>query len=109
ASKNSGAMRVTMESRVLFRDNLITENQGGFYLQRSEITAERNTVWQDWRFVEDKPSLGPSRLTGNILKGPLSGKIDVRATLEHNMIEPGAGEADALAVSDVFEEDGIAG
>src|SRR6185503_8662165 len=47
SSKNAGAMRVTMESRVTFRDNLITENQGGFYLQRSEIVAERNTVWQD--------------------------------------------------------------
>lgn len=109
ASKNSGAMRVTMESRAVFRDNLITENQGGFYLQRSEITAERNTVWQDWRFVEDKPSLGPSRLVGNILKGPLAGKIDVRATLEHNMIEPAAGEADAVGVADVFASDEIAG
>ena len=109
SSKNSGAMRVTMESRATFRDNLITENRGGFYLQRSEIVAERNTIWQDWRFVEDKPSLGPSRLAGNILKGPLGGKVEARVKLEHNMVEPLAGEADAVAITDVFEDDDVSG
>ncbi|MSU48235.1 MAG: right-handed parallel beta-helix repeat-containing protein [Opitutus sp.] len=109
SSKNSGAMRVTMESRATFRDNLITENQGGFYLQRSEIVAERNTVWQDWRFVEDKPSLGRSRLAGNILKGPLGGKVGARATLARNMAEAAAGGSDSVAVADVFEADGIEG
>ena len=109
SSKNSGAMRVTMESRATFRDNLITENHGGFYLQRSEIVAERNTVWQDWRFVEDKPTLGPSRFTGNILKGPLGGAIEARATLTQNMTEPGAGDSKPLPVKDVFENDGFTG
>lgn len=109
SAKNSGAMRVTMESRVTFRDNVITENQGGFYLQRSEITAERNTVWQDWRFVEDKPSLGPSRLVGNILRGPLNGPVEARATLVRNMAEPAAGGSDSIAVADVFENDGVEG
>lgn len=109
SAKNSGAMRVTMESRATFRDNLITENQGGFYLQRSEIIAERNTVWQDWRFVEDKPSLGPSTFKGNILKGPLDGKVEVRASLSRNMAEPAVGGADALPVSDVFLADGVTG
>ncbi len=108
-AKNSGAMRVTMESRATFRDNVITENQGGFYLQRSEIVAERNTVWQDWRFVEDKPSLGPSRLSGNILKGPLGGKIEARATLARNMAEPVAGGSDTVTVANVFENDGATG
>ena len=109
SSKNSGAMRVTMESRATFRDNLITENQGGFYLQRSEIVAERNTVWQDWRFVEDKPTLGPSRFTGNILKGPLGGAVEARATFSSNMAEPTAGDTKALPVKDVFENDGLTG
>ena len=109
SSKNSGAMRVTMESRVTFRDNVIAENAGGFYLQRSEIVAERNTVWQDWRFVEDKASLGPSRFHGNILRGPLAGKVEARASLSHNMAEPNAGGADALPVADVFEQDGFTG
>jgi hypothetical protein len=109
SARNSGAMRVTMESRATFTDNVIAENHGGFYLQRSEIVAERNTVWQDWRFVEDKPTLGPSRLTGNILKGPLGGPIEARATLTRNMAEVAAGGADRLGVSDIFEADGISG
>jgi hypothetical protein len=108
-SRNSGAMRVTMESRVRFIDNLIAENAGGFYLQRSEIAAERNTVWQDWRFVEDKPSLGPSRFTGNILRGPLEAKIDARVTLTRNMAEPAVAGVDLLKVEDVFLDDGFAG
>lgn len=109
SSRNSGAMRVTMESRATFRDNVIAENQGGFYLQRSEIVAERNTVWQDWRFVEDKASLGPSRLSGNILKGPLGERIDARATFARNMAEPSAGGEGTIPVADVFENDGLAG
>ena len=109
SAKNSGAMRVTMESRATFRDNVITENQGGFYLQRSEIIAERNTVWQDWRFVEDKPSLGPSTFKGNILKGPLDGKVEVRASFLRNMAEPAVGGAYALPVTDVFLSDGVTG
>ncbi len=108
SARNSGAMRVTMESRATFRDNVITENHGGFYLQRSEIIAERNTVWQDWRFVEDKVSLGPSRLAGNILRGPLAGPVEARVTLARNMAEPALG-GDTLAVGDIFVDDAVEG
>jgi hypothetical protein len=104
STKNSGAMRVTMESRVRFGHNVITENEGGFYLQRSEITAERNTVWQDWCFVEDKPSLGASRFDGNILR-TLSRKVEARVTFTGNMAPPevpGAGRV-------VFVDDGVQG
>jgi parallel beta-helix repeat protein len=109
SARNSGAMRVTMESRATLTDNIIAENRGGIYLQRSEIVAERNTVWQDWRFIEDKASLGPSRLAGNILRGPLGSPINVRATLIRNMAEAAAGGTDRLEVADVFEPDGITG
>ena len=109
SSKNSGAMRVTMESRATFRDNVIAENQGGFYLQRSEIVAERNTVWQDWRLVEDKESLGASRLAGNILKGPLEEKVEARVEFTRNMMPVVTGVSDAIPVSDVFERDGLFG
>ena len=108
-TRNSGAMRVTMESRVRFTDNVIAANAGGFYLQRSEIVAERNTVWQDWRFLEDKPSLGPSRMTGNILLGPLDHPGQARVALTHNMSEPSAGGTDILPVADVFLDDAVAG
>ena len=107
-ARNSGAMRVTMESRAHFSHNLVTGNAGGFYLQRSEINAERNTIWQDWKFVEDKPSLGPSRFTGNILQGP-AGSIEARVTFEHNMAEDTVPGGPHLAVADVFRDDGVSG
>jgi hypothetical protein len=108
STRNSGAMRITMESRVRLAGNVIAENAGGMYLQRSEVRAERNTVWQDWRFVEDKPSLGPSRFSGNILKGPVAA-VEARVTFERNMVEPGVAGSDGIAVADVFLEDGLEG
>jgi hypothetical protein len=97
-----------MESRVRFANNIIAENEGGFYLQRSEITAERNTVWQDWAFVEDKASLGPSRFDGNILKGP-NRPVEARVTLTHNMTAPENPGTGAVPVADVFLDDEVQG
>ena len=108
SSSNSGAMRITMESRVHFKGNLIAENKGGFYLQRSEMTVENNTIWQDWMFLEDKPSLGPSVFKGNILKGP-AGDVEARVSFERNMMEstvPGSG---TIPVKDVFVDDSLSG
>jgi hypothetical protein len=107
-SHNSGAMRVTMETRAHFANNLITENTGGFYLQRSEIVAENNTVWQDWQFVEDKPTLGPSRFTGNVLKGP-AGPVEARVTFAGNMAEARVPGGPHQPVADIFAEDGVRG
>ncbi|MFO1447128.1 MAG: right-handed parallel beta-helix repeat-containing protein [Opitutaceae bacterium] len=108
SSRNSGAMRVTMESRARFQDNVIAENAGGFYLQRSEIVAERNTVWQEWRFLEDKAGLGPSRFTGNILKGPADA-VEARVTFSGNMAGPGVPGGPHRPVEDVFLADGLRG
>ncbi len=108
SSGNSGAMRVTMETRAHFRHNLIAGNAGGFYLQRSEITAEQNTVWQDWRFVEDKPTLGPSRFTGNVLKGP-AGPVEARVSFADNMAQATVPGGPHLAVEDIFVADGVRG
>lgn len=108
SSRNSGATRITMESRVRLTDNIIARNDGGLYLQRSEITATNNTIWQDWRFLEDKDSLGPSILIGNIFKGP-DGDMEANATFNRNMIDadvPGEGNR---PVEDIFEDDGIEG
>jgi hypothetical protein len=107
-SGNSGAMRITMETRARLAHNVIAENHGGFYLQRSEIHAERNTVWQDWQFVEDKPTLGPSRFTGNVLKGPV-GPIESRATFRNNMAPPEVPGGPHVAVADIFLADGVDG
>jgi len=106
--RNSGAMRVTMETRARFVDNLIAENAGGFYLQRSEIIAERNTVWQDWRFVEDKPTLGPSRFTGNVLRGPAAA-MEARVAFAGNMAESGVPGGPHVPVADIFRADGLRG
>lgn len=103
-ARNSGAMRVTMETRARFTDNIIAENAGGFYLQRSEIVAERNTVWQGWQFVEDKPSLGPSRFTGNVLKGP-AGPVEARVAFAGNMAEVTVPGGPHLPPQDIFLED----
>ncbi|MGH8018355.1 MAG: right-handed parallel beta-helix repeat-containing protein [Opitutaceae bacterium] len=109
SSANSGASRITMEARVRLTNNIITENEGGLYLQRSEVAANNNTVWQDWRFVEDKASLGPSRFTGNILKGPAR-LDDVRAGFENNMLDVSSIDGkDNAPVSDIFRDDGVNG
>ena len=105
---NSGAMRITMESRAHLVGNVIAENYGGMYLQRSEIIAENNTVWQDWKFIEDKASLGPSYFSGNVLKGP-AGSIEARVTFERNMVEPSVADAGRLPIEDIFLDDAISG
>ncbi len=107
-ARNSGAMRVTMETRARFTDNVIAENAGGFYLQRSEIEAERNIVWQQWQFVEDKASLGPSLFRRNVLKGP-AGPVEARVTFEDNMAGPGVPGGPHRAVEDIFLADGVGG
>ena len=108
SAMNSGALRVTMETRARFAHNLITENMGGFYLQRSEIIAERNTIWQDWRFLEDKPTLGPSLFSGNVLKGP-AGPVAARVTFRQNAAEASVPGGPHLEVSDIFLADSVQG
>jgi hypothetical protein len=107
-SKTSGGMRVTMESRIRLANNIIVANAGGLALERSEITAERNTVWQDWVFLERKETLGPSRFTGNVLKGP-AGPIEADVTLSGNMVEDKIAGSGNVAVADIFEDDGVTG
>lgn len=107
-SRNSGAMRVTMETRARFSHNIIAENAGGFYLQRSEISADHNTVWQEWRFLEDKPSLGPSRFTANIFKS--TDKVESpRVTFDRNMADASTPGGPHIAVSDIFIDDAVEG
>jgi hypothetical protein len=89
--------------------NFIAENAGGYYLQRSEITAERNTVWQDWQVLEDKPSLGPSRFTGNILKGPTKAVETQRVTFSGNMAPADTPGGPHIPVADIFLADGVQG
>ncbi len=70
ASKNSGALRITMESRGLVKGNIAALNPG-FYLQRSELEVVENTILEDMIVVETKPSLAASEVKGNVLIGAL--------------------------------------
>jgi hypothetical protein len=72
------------------------------------MTIENNTVWQDWKFLEDKPTLGPSTFTGNILKGPV-GDVEANVTFKNNMMESAVKGDGTLTVRDVFLKDGVAG
>nr|MBP8257398.1 hypothetical protein [Opitutaceae bacterium] len=107
-SRNSGAMRVTMETRARFSHNIIAENAGGFYLQRSEINADHNTIWQEWRFLEDKPSLGTSRFTANIFRS--TDKVESpRITFSGNMADASTPGGPHIAVADIFVDDAVDG
>jgi hypothetical protein len=108
SARNSGAMRVTMETRARLADNVVAENAGGVYLQRSELELERNVIWQDWRFVEDKPSLGPSRLAGNVLRGP-AGPVNARVRLVGNRAPADTPGGPHLPLPERFREDGLTG
>lgn len=107
-SRNSGAMRITMETRARLVDNLMTANAGGVYLQRSELVLERNTIWEDWCFVEDKPSLGPSRFVGNVLLGP-AGAVHTRVSFVDNRAPAGTPGGPHLPLPDRFRDDGLRG
>ena len=67
ASASSGAMRVTMNSRVLLEGNVILRNPGGVNLQRSDAEVVRNTILDPVIFRER----GTGRFADSILTGGL--------------------------------------
>lgn len=69
ASENSGAMRITMETRGRLVNNLSARNIGGVYLQRSELSFFHNTLDDDLLMVETKDTLLPSDVRNNIILG----------------------------------------
>lgn len=100
-SKNSGAMRITMESRATLTGNTVAANTGGVYFQRSEINARGNIIWQDWQFLENKPTLGPSHFADNIfIARPAALDAEVRATFENNRTADSADDAGTLFAAD---------
>ncbi|MDE2849613.1 MAG: right-handed parallel beta-helix repeat-containing protein [Acidobacteriota bacterium] len=67
-SRNSGALRITMESRGLVTRNVAALNSG-FYLQRSELEVTDNTILEDTILIETKEGLEPTRFSNNIVTG----------------------------------------
>ncbi|MBL8228525.1 MAG: right-handed parallel beta-helix repeat-containing protein [Bryobacterales bacterium] len=78
ASMNSGAFRITMESRATFVNNVVAENQGA-YFQRSEVDIAHNTFVDDVLITETKAGLRLPVLVNNILWKALRMDVDGRA------------------------------
>ncbi|MFQ5676198.1 MAG: right-handed parallel beta-helix repeat-containing protein, partial [bacterium] len=67
-SQNSGAMRLTMETRGLFANNVVAHNTG-IYFQRSEMEVVNNTILEHFLFVETKEGLKPGVIANDIIWG----------------------------------------
>jgi len=105
-SGNSGAMRVTMESRALIANNVIAENRGGPYLQRSEVELANNTIVDPVLLVETKEGLKPSVLINNIIWTNLDQKTVASVSYcDLKSAHPGEGNmsADPLFVDDSLQ------
>lgn len=68
-SHNSGGMRVTMNTRGFFANNVFAENMGGPYIQDSDVLFMSNTVVDNFRYVNDKGDFTVVRYRNNILWG----------------------------------------
>ena len=90
-SRNSGATRITMESRGRVTGNVAALNNG-FYLQRSELEVTDNTILEDTLLIETKEGLEPTRFSNNVVSG----------SLEHD----GIALVSASLVRDGFEGEG---
>lgn len=86
SSRNSGATRITMESRALVEGNVAALNEG-FYIQRTEGTVLNNTILEDFIFIETKDSLRPSTFDGNIVWGSVD--YDTEATVTNSLFRDG--------------------
>jgi len=68
SSGNSGATRITMESRGIVANNVVALNPG-FYIQRSELEVVNNTILENTLLIETKEGLQPSDFRNNIVFG----------------------------------------
>ncbi len=99
-SQNSGAFRITMESRGAFTNNLVAFNNGA-YFQRSDLEISRNTIVDNLLLIETKEGLNPCRLTRNIILGNV--QIETPVELSDCLFEEDVrGEKDVFS----FRKDG---
>lgn len=66
SSMNSGAMRFTMESRGIFANNVVAQNNG-VYFQRSEVEITDNVILDNMLVIETKEGLDKSVIKNNII------------------------------------------
>ena len=91
-SGNSGALRITMESRGRVTGNVAALN-AGFYLQRSELEATDNTILEDTLLIETKEGLEPTRFSNNIVSGSLEN--DGIAIVTDSLVRDSSADAEA--------------
>ena len=104
SSHNSGAARITMESRGLVAGNIIAMNEG-FYIQRSEVEVTDNTILENVLFIETKDGLEASRFRGNIVGGAF--EFAAPATVEDTLFRDGLSGSGNLKGEAALIDDGL--
>ena len=79
SSHSSGALRITMETRGLIENNIAALNEG-FYIQRSDLLIEHNTILENFIFIETKKGLKPSIFKNNIVWGSVDYNTKAKVT-----------------------------
>ncbi len=102
SSRNSGAFRVTMESRGSFTNNICAYNTGA-YFQRSEFGIYNNTLLENFILIETKEGLGKSSVANNIIWGDLN--IDAPAEFYNNNSRIKLSGTDNISGDPVFVKD----
>lgn len=86
SSRNSGATRITMETRGLIEGNVAAYNSG-FYLQRTETKVVNNTILENLILIESKDYLKPSIFDNNIVWGSI--EYDTKARVTNSLFRDG--------------------
>jgi len=102
-SKNSGAMRFTMESRGKFTENLVVHNQG-IYFQRSEVLVEKNIILDNFLFIETKAGLKPGIIRENIIWANFN--LQTPASVINNNIRENFAPINNFSRTPQFKDDG---
>ncbi len=76
----SGALRVTMESRILFANNILDENLGPARFQRSEVTVVHNTFLTPVTYEELRNNFRPPVFANNIFRRGFQAEKGVTVT-----------------------------
>lgn len=102
SSKNSGAFRITMETRGSFLNNICVYNTGT-YFQRSEMKIYNNTLLENFILIETKEGLEKSFVANNIIWGDLN--IDAPAEFSNNNTRKIIGGKDNFSKDPLFIKD----
>jgi hypothetical protein len=102
-SRNSGAMRFTMESRGKFTENLVVHNDG-IYFQRSEVLVENNIILDNFLFIETKVGLKPGIIKDNVIWANFM--LETPATVINNNIKSNKAEQQNYSRIPEFKDDG---